>query len=114
MSAALVKGQLARLAALGGHDVNIEIAVVLAGEGEPLAVGRELGEKLTSGMSGDAASYASGSRGEPDIPCVDEGDLVAAHVREPHQTAFLRLLREGECGEEQNDGDTVMASVWHD
>ena len=43
---ALIERQLPRLAALGGHYVNIEIAVVLSGEGDPFAVGRKFRETV--------------------------------------------------------------------
>ena len=36
---ALIECQLLRLAALGGHYVDVEVAVVLSGEGDPFAVG---------------------------------------------------------------------------
>ena len=41
-------GEAARHAALGGHDVDLGVAVVLAGEGDPLAVRREAGETSRS------------------------------------------------------------------
>ena len=36
--AALVKRKLFGLSAIGGHDINVEIAVVLGGECNPFAV----------------------------------------------------------------------------
>src|ERR1022692_3847546 len=39
-----IEGQLLRLAAIRGHDIDLLIAVVLAGKRDPLAIGRELRE----------------------------------------------------------------------
>jgi len=58
-SAGGIEGQLTGLAAGGGHDVDLLIAVVLAGEGDPFAVGRELGEEFHAGMRGEARGSAS-------------------------------------------------------
>ncbi len=40
------EGQLLGLAAVRGHHVDIEVAVVLPREGDPLAVGRKFGERV--------------------------------------------------------------------
>ena len=39
-----MKGQLPGITALGGHDIHVVVAVVLAGKSDPLAVGREFRE----------------------------------------------------------------------
>ena len=39
LRASLIKGKLLGLSALGGHHVDVEIAVILSREGDPLAVG---------------------------------------------------------------------------
>ena len=52
--------QPARLAAFGGNHVNLGVAVVLAGEGEPFAVRREVRKHLVAGMAGEPAGHAAG------------------------------------------------------
>ena len=52
-------GQPLRHAALGRHHVDLGVAVVLAGEGEPLAVGREAGEHLEAVVAGQLAGDAA-------------------------------------------------------
>src|SRR5262249_57957113 len=37
-----VPGQAAGFAAIRGHDVGIDVAVIFAGEGDPLSVGRKI------------------------------------------------------------------------
>ena len=48
-------GQALRLAAPGRDDEDVVVAVVLAGEGDPLPVGRELRIELVAGMRGQTA-----------------------------------------------------------
>ena len=59
MRAALVKRQLLRLTALCGHDIYVEIAIVLAGERNPFAVWRELGEEFAPRIGRDAPRRAA-------------------------------------------------------
>ena len=76
-----IVGQLPGLAAIGGHHVNLLVAIVLAGEGDPLAVGRELREQLDAGMRGEARSGAAGGVDHPQIAAVSEDDAVVVDVR---------------------------------
>ncbi len=83
-----VPGQLLRNAAARRHDVDLLVAVVLAGEGDRFAVGRELGEHLDARMRRESRRLAAAHVGEPDVPAVREGDLVAVDVG---KTKKLRL-----------------------
>ena len=53
-SSSRIKGELLGNAAGDGNDVNLFVAIVLAGESDPLSVGRELGEKFEARMCGEA------------------------------------------------------------
>ena len=88
----LIESQLPGLAALSGHHVDVEIAVVLAGEGDPFAVGRKFREQLAPGIGGDAARVAARARGQPKIAAVHENNLVFIDVGKAHQAAFRHFL----------------------
>ncbi len=60
-----VERELARLAARARHDVDLLVAVVLAGEREPLAVRREPGEQLQARMRRQARRGAAAGRRPP-------------------------------------------------
>ena len=62
-------------------DVDLAGAGVLAGEGDRLAVRRELGEELLPLARGQAAGQAALGVGEPDVAAVDEGDRVLDRCR---------------------------------
>src|SRR5581483_7614097 len=65
--AALVERELLGLAAIGRHHIDVKVAVVLAGEGNPLSVRGEFREELASGMRSNAPRCAAGSRRQPQI-----------------------------------------------
>src|SRR5438445_537474 len=83
---------LFRLSAIGRHDIDIEISVVLGGEGDPLAVGRKFWKELAARMGSDLASHATIARRQPEIAAVHECDFVLVDVGETHQPAFLHFL----------------------
>ena len=76
-----IESQLFGLAAIRGHDVDLLIAVVLAGEGDPLAIRRELREQLDTGVRGEARGRAARRAGQPQVPAVGEYDAVIVDVR---------------------------------
>jgi hypothetical protein len=80
-----IEGQLLGLAAIRGHDVDLLIAVVLAGEGDPLAVGRELREQLDAGVRGQARGRAAGRVHQPQVAAVGERDAVIVDVRKAQE-----------------------------
>ncbi len=81
-----MEGQALRLAAGRGHDEDVGIAFVLAGEGDPLAVRTELGKAFIAVVRGDAGGHAAGKRRFPQIAfrgedygvAVDGGEAVIA------------------------------------
>src|SRR5260370_28666296 len=60
-----VKRELFRHATRGRHDVNLLVAVVLPGERNPLAVGREFREYLDARMRGQSNRRAASDRSLP-------------------------------------------------
>ena len=88
-----VKVRRLRHAALGGHEVDLGVAVVLAGEGEPLAVGREAGEHLEAVVAGQPAGDAAGGRHGVQVAGVGEDDLVAVDGGEAQAARFIRGSR---------------------
>jgi len=77
-----VKRESLGLAAFGGDNIYVRVAVVFAGEGDPLAVGRKFGEELVADVRGQAAGGAAFARGDPQVAGVGEDDLVFGYVRE--------------------------------
>src|SRR5262249_11246151 len=75
LGTALVERQLLGLAALGRHYVDVEVSVVLAGESDPFAIGRKLGEHLAAGSSGDAPRYTARTRRQPQVAGIEEDHL---------------------------------------
>src|SRR5262249_5522574 len=73
---------------------DLGVAVVLGGEGELLAVGREAGEHLVAVVPGEPPGDAAGGRDGVEVAGVAEGDLVAVDGREPQQPGLVR----GRCG----------------
>src|SRR5579859_272757 len=90
-----VKGQLPGNAAGHGDHVDLLVAVVLPGEGDPLAIGRELGEDFDARMRGKASGQAAGGGGEPEIAGVSENNFVAVNIGK----AKKFCLGVGTCGE---------------
>src|SRR5208282_4074766 len=74
-------GQPFRLAAGGGHDIDIVIALVLSGEGDELAVGGKLGKGLLAFVGGEPEGYAAGDRHFPQIAFGGEDNRTAADGR---------------------------------
>jgi hypothetical protein len=109
-----VEGELLRHAAGRRDDVDLLVAVVLAGEGDPLAVGRELGEQLEAGMGGQAGRRAAGRRSGPEIAGIGEDDLVPMDVGKPQQPGLAGRRAAGETGRrretesESQDSDDAM------
>ncbi len=54
-----IEGELLWNAARDGNDVNLFVPVVLSGKGDPLAVGRELGEEFEARVRGEARGQST-------------------------------------------------------
>ena len=90
--------QLLRIAAFGGDNINVIIAVVLSRKGNPFAIGRELREKLQARMRRDAPRDAARARHQPKVAGVAENYLVFRDVGEPHQAPFRGFRGSKACG----------------
>ena len=74
-------GEAARHAAGGRHDIDVGIALVLAGEGDAGAVGREDGRGFQARTGGEAPGGAAFPRHAPQVAGIDEHDVGAAQGR---------------------------------
>src|SRR5258706_103460 len=73
-------GEALRLPALRGNNINIGIAVIGGGEGDPFAVGRKFGVELVAGAGSEPAGGAPFAWGSPEIAGVGEDDFVFGNV----------------------------------
>src|SRR5262249_39654602 len=92
-----VPGETPRLAAGSGDDEHIRIAVIVGGEGDPLAVWREIRIKLRSDTRRKPQRIAAIAAYRPDIAGIGKRDLVTAHARMANQKGFggIRKARGG-------------------
>src|SRR5258708_39778968 len=81
-----MKGEALGLAAFGGDDVDVGIAVVFRGEGDPFAVRRKFRVKLVAGTSGEAAGGAAFAGCGPEIAGVGEDHFVVGNVGAAQET----------------------------
>src|SRR5579884_973161 len=95
-AASRVKRELLGNAAGDGNHVNLLIAVVLTGESDPLAIGRELGEELDPGMGGESRREPAGGRGEPEIAAIRKDDPVSMDIRKAQKVCLRRGKRSEE------------------
>src|SRR5258708_38397095 len=84
--------------AFRGNNVDIRIAVVGGGEGDPFAVRRKFGVELVASAGGDADSGATFARSGPEIARVREDDFVFGYVS---------------VAEEARRSGGRLASNWH-
>ena len=69
-----VMRQLLRRAARSRHDVHVEVALAVAGEGNPLAVGRKAGIHVARAVDRDALDVLAVLVGRPDVAKIGERD----------------------------------------
>ena len=95
----------ARFAAVGRDHPDIEVARVLAAEGDPAAVGREARIARLPLTAREALRVATGARHDPDVLRVREREAIGAHARRAqHARALgLRGVDGGREGQEQRD-----------
>jgi hypothetical protein len=60
-----MKRQALGFAAFGRDDVHVGVTVIFAGEGDPLAVGRESWVELVTHVGGQPPRRAAFTRGDP-------------------------------------------------
>ncbi len=107
-SSSRIPGQLPRLAAAGRHHVDLLIAVVLSGEGDPLPVRRKLGEQLEAGMGRQPHRHTTFGAGRPQIAAVTEDQPVARDIGETQQSGLGR-----ENGRNQDGHQRQYCSTTH-
>ena len=97
-------GQTLGDAAAGRDEIDLAVAVVLAGEGDRGAVGREPGEGLVAFIvGGQLAGHAPGERHRVEVAGIAEDDGVVRDRREAQDARFLRPEGQGRQGEHQGD-----------
>src|SRR5690349_15777109 len=100
------------LATVGGDEVDVGVAVVLAGEGDPFAVRGEFWVQLVPDLGGEAPCSAAFAGGDPQVAGINKNDFVLRDVRESQEMSGagrhlirrsgLSLGRRG--GEAKHDG----------
>ena len=101
-SAGRVEGQLPGFTPPGWHDVDLFVSVVLASEGDPLAVGREFREEFEARVGCQPGGDPASRRGNPDIARMTEGEFVFVDVGVPEQQCLGRgrLARREQAGQQ--------------
>src|SRR5947207_957289 len=90
-----MRRQAPGLAAFRRNDINIRVAIVLAGEGDPFAVGRKLWVELVADMRGEPPRRAALARGDPQVARVSKNHSGLGNVTVPEK---LRLPRRNFLG----------------
>ena len=80
-----MRRQAPGLAAFRRNDINIRVAIVLAGEGDPFAVGRKLWVELVADMRGEPPRRAALARGDPQVARVSKNHSVLGNVPVPEK-----------------------------
>ena len=95
--------------ACDGNGVDFGVAVVLAGEGHGLAVGRDAREYFVAHVGGQLLGGAAVDADAIEVAGVAEDDVVASHGREPEQTRLLTVCRECQQRQQrrQHDKDSL-------
>ncbi len=93
-----VEGELTRLAPLRGDYEHVLVAVVLAAEGDPLAIRAEGGEALLPLVGGHPDGRAPGEGRGPQVPRGAEDDPAAVQVGIAQVAVQGGLIRAGGSG----------------
>src|SRR5690606_36238554 len=75
-------------ASFGGNEINLGVAIVLAGKGHVLAVGREVRKHLVAFVTGQSAGNAAGGVDQVEIAGVNKNQTIAMNGGEAKQTRF--------------------------
>src|SRR6266481_7112867 len=86
-----MKGEALGLAAFGGDDIHVGVAVIFAGEGDPFAVRRQFGVELVTDVGRQPAGRAAVARGDPQITGVGKNHFIFGDVGETEE--FRRPVR---------------------
>ena len=86
-----VPGQALRAAAGDRHDVDVDVAVVIATESNGCTVGREVRLRFLTLGRRHAVGAAAVAVGDPDVAVIDERDVAPVDVRLLEQQRVLRI-----------------------
>ena len=100
----VVERELARRSAFDADDVHLAIPGILAREGDPAAVGRELREEFLTRAGRQASGEPSCRLDDPDVAAVHEGDLRGADVGVAQQSGEAGLSLDGLGVDGRTDG----------
>src|ERR1700722_15891586 len=101
-------GETPGLAAGGGDDVDIDVAVIFAAECDLGSVGRKEGIGFGADAGGQAASIAAIAAYDPEIAAVVEDDLRLAEcgiAQEQRRIGLGRGIELEQKGKNQNEGE---------
>lgn len=101
-----MKRQLFRRPSLSWDDVDVQVPIPIAGEGDPPPIGRETWIDIPRGMDGEAPNIVTILVRRPDVPQVGEDDASLMIVRVPHKLGFAGKPYPGEDSEDE-DRDRV-------
>ena len=99
------------LAALDRDDVCVGVSAVFRAEGDPLAVGRELGVLRLTLEAGEPARITSVPARDPDVTRVSECDLACADGGLAEQAGALRGRRRAKA--ENTRGESGFETHWN-
>ena len=98
----VVEGELFGCPSLGRDHVDLPVSGVLPGEGDPLAVGRDLGKEFPTHVGCETSRLSSGEGDRPDVAGVDEGDQVARDVGVVKEPTLSAQRGQGKDKKEQD------------
>src|SRR2546427_9072333 len=67
----------------GGHDVNIDVAIIIAAESDLRAVRRKARESFLPLRRAEPQGFAAALRRDPDVARIHKGDLSCGNIRVP-------------------------------
>jgi hypothetical protein len=97
-----MRRQLPGRAAGGRDDVNVQVAVAIAGKRDPLPVGREARIDVARAVDGDAADVPAAVVRRPDVPEVGERDLTRMVMRVANELRFRASVNRHEQREQSS------------
>ena len=109
------KGNPPRNTAFGRHHVDLGAAVVLAGERQPAAVGRETGEHFIADVTGEFSRHAAPRGDRVQVAGIGKDNPVAMDRREAEQAGLVVGVRHGGTGDGQRQAggnDPGKSGLW--
>ena len=102
-------GQPLRHTPFAGDDVDVDIAVVLAGEGDPLSVRREARIAFDAGMRGEPPHVRAVELRHPEVVRVRERDTIAGEGGLGEEAGVVDVDGESGEGGEQKDREQSVS-----